>query len=462
MTRIALVTLVLVGCASSDVIAIGPCRGPYDCASGVCEAGVCREVVVDASSDAADAADGGGFCDGEGPLVLIGDTTGEVLCAGEVAQTTFRYALCTCETLALSSSLVTDAFDSRQGPYTTGQGGASVGVNAGLGANGSVGVAGALTVSGGVMLGPMSGLVVRGDLSAGGAVASNSPVTVLSDARVDGSITASALTVAGTLTVPEALAIDVSPGPLSVGNTVRGAVDVAPPCDCAPERRLDVDALAAARRVDNDNAAIGLTAGALVGLASDTSRSLPCGRYYLDAIDTSAHVTLEVTGRVALFIAGNILALGDLTITLGAGAELDVFVAGDVRVDGRFVIGDPARAARTRLYIGGTQSIALSADASIAANVYAPGAALQASAPLEVFGSIFAEQLAASASVTLHYDRAVLGAASTCVLPSTCESCADCQNQSCNAGGVCGACTTSSDCCAPLECVGGVCMVEII
>jgi hypothetical protein len=41
--------------------------------------------------------------------------------------------------------------------------------------------------------------------------------------------------------------------------------------------------------------------------------------------------------------------------------------------------------------------------------------------------------------------------------PGGCNTCLDCGGQACNAG-QCGACTTSSDCCAPLVCLGGQCI----
>jgi len=39
-----------------------------------------------------------------------------------------------------------------------------------------------------------------------------------------------------------------------------------------------------------------------------------------------------------------------------------------------------------------------------------------------------------------------------------CRSCQDCRNQAC-INGACGACRTSADCCAPLVCSGGTCII---
>ena len=44
-------------------------------------------------------------------------------------------------------------------------------------------------------------------------------------------------------------------------------------------------------------------------------------------------------------------------------------------------------------------------------------------------------------------------------MTTTCTSCTDCNNQAC-IDGTCGACTDSSQCCAPLECINGSCQVS--
>ena len=280
---------------------------------------------------------------------------------------------------------------------------------------------------------------------------------------MNGNISASSLTVGSTLTVPAGNTISVSPGPNSVGTLVRAPVSVPAPCDCAAQPRIDIPAIVAEQATGNDNTTIGLTPGSLMGLSTSTTRTLPCGRYYVTGMQTTggAHLTLNVTGRVALFVDGDVVVSGNFSVTLASGAELDLFIARDVNVMGTLMIGDPSHAARTRVYVGGDQSIALSNTAAIAANLYAPTSALQVSGALEVYGSLFSENIQASDRVTVHYDRAVLGAAADCDQPPSCQSCLDCGNQACR-NGACSPCTTTADCCAPLECIAGVCSVEIL
>src|SRR5439155_15568612 len=101
---------------------------------------------------------------------------------------------------------------------------------------------------------------------------------------------------------------------------------------------------------------------------------------------------------------------------------------------------------------------------TLAGNVYAPRAELVlGSQSTTVFGSVFARRLSARGSVAIHYDEGVLQAGASCASSNgsgRCTSCHDCANQACVAG-TCGSCTNSSECCAPLVCVGGSCVAEI-
>ena len=150
----SLVLAALASCTRVDVVARGPCVKDADCGSGRCVQGVCAQAADagggDAAASDASTADGGsGFCAQSGPIVFVGDSTGTPVCGGDVAQTTFRYAICSCLELALSAPLTTDAFDSRTGPYTQGSGGAAVGTNGRLVSNmATLGIGGSLTVAG--------------------------------------------------------------------------------------------------------------------------------------------------------------------------------------------------------------------------------------------------------------------------------------------------------------------------
>jgi hypothetical protein len=161
---------------------------------------------------------------------------------------------------------------------------------------------------------------------------------------------------------------------------------------------------------------------------------------------------------VALYIQGDLRTSGALTITVDPGAELDLFVGGSLQGNGT-TLGDPARAAATRVYVAGQTSF-LGALA-LGANLYAPASTFTALGQLSVSGSIFAGTVTATGPLAIHYDQAILGVAGCEAPPASCASCHDCPGAApaCN-GGACGACMSDSDCCAPLVCQAGACVSE--
>jgi hypothetical protein len=79
-------------------------------------------------------------------------------------------------------------------------------------------------------------------------------------------------------------------------------------------------------------------------------------------------------------------------------------VSGLLSSNQAMTIGRADHPSRTRVYIGGTGTIDLSGDSSIAANIYAPRAAVALSGTTTIFGSLFVRRLDQAAPVTIHYD----------------------------------------------------------
>jgi len=266
------------------------------------------------------------------------------------------------------------------------------------------------------------------------------------DVYADGNVTlqSGSLSVVGGVHIP---AGDSATGVTSGDGVSNGPVQVPPPCDCSSP--IDVIAAIAAHQASNDNAAIGLST---TGLDTPPAPvSLPCGQYYVDGIHGVA-VELDVTGRVALFVGGDMNVDGGLKIVLAAGTELDLFVAGNVELQGTTSLGDVNAPARMRLYVGGG-TVTLSANATVGANVYAPSADVQLASNFEMWGALFAQSLQFSGDFTIHYDTSVLQQPG-CTPPGTpCKTCDDCAGATpaCS-GGTCTACGSNADCCAPLEC----------
>ncbi|MDQ3038060.1 MAG: hypothetical protein M3Y87_37050 [Myxococcota bacterium] len=440
-----LLALVLAGCTADDVVARA-----RDLDATV----PLRDAAADASLPS--------YCAGEGPPVLVSDR-GATICSGGLAESTFRFALCACEGWVAAAPLVTDSFASADGPYSPLRAGraGSVGSNARIAINAPATISGALWSAGGVQAGGGADVFVGSDLHVGDAIESDAPLDVDRDAFVAGGVRASTLRIGGILTLPPGATIDTTTPP-AIGRELRASVTVAPPCACDAADLLDVAALVAAHASDNDDTLVGLDPRALDGYVGPSTLVLPCGRLYLERVLGDGDLTLVVTGRTALFIAGDLSFDGRFTVVLdGPGAELDLFIAGDLGVDRVLRLGDELRPARARLYVGGAGSIALSSDGVFGGNLYAPRAELVAAGEVNVYGSAFVRRMSASGPISLHYDTSVLRAGDPCPPrdPPSCDSCLECRNQAC-VDGACGACTDSSQCCAPLLCVAGACVPE--
>jgi len=417
------------------------------------------DVAPDASEgvDAGDAGDAGpgSFCEGGGPVIEVGDAR----CGGDLARRAFRFAVCTCEALVASAAITTDAFDSRDGPFTAGPGGA-------LGVNGRLDLQDMTSIGGALLLGDPSGMNAGGGarlevaqhLASAGPVVSEAEIVVQGDLRANGRVAAAALTVGGTLTLPEGADVEVS-GALDAPAPTRAAVTVPPPCDCAPGALVDIPAEVEARRLDHDDARAGLDPGALADASGVVE--LPCGRYFFERVGAQSNLTLHATGRVAIFVAGDVAVGGRLAVTLGPGAELDLLIAGQLVTNAPPEIGAESAPARARVYVGGAGTVQLGGGGTFYGNLYAPRAEVVTSGPLEVFGALFARRIAASGGLTAHFDRAVQAAADDCPPPEdpVCTSCLDCRAGSC-VDGACGPCRTDADCCAPQVCIAGACRTD--
>ncbi len=398
-------------------------------------------------------ADASDFCTGHGPIPLPG--TDE--CTGDLAHL-FRFAACACDSLAVSGKLFTDSFDSST------DGGSSVGGGASIAANSQVATNAQSTVGGSVWAGgqglangtPAVAMMspagvtssVTLDVESGGDMQVNGTFLVGHDLYADGNVTlqSGSLSVVGAVHIP---AGDSANGITSGGGVVNGPVQVPLPCDCSTPTPIDIVSIIAAHQMSNDDAAIGLKTTGLD--APPLPVMLRCGQYYVDGIH-GGPVELDVTGRVALFVAGDLNVDGGLKIVLSAGAELDLFVGGNVDLQGTTSLGNVDAPAHVRLYVGGG-TVTLSASATIGANVYAPGADVQLASDFEMWGALFAQSLQFSGDFKIHYDTSVLQEPG-CTPPGTpCKTCDDCAGATpvC-VGGTCTACGPGADCCAPLQC----------
>lgn len=400
-----------------------------------------------------------GYCAGQGPPIQVTDSGGATRCSGQVAATAFRYALCICQGLSASSSIMTDAFDSTNAGASTFGTGGSVGVNGDIN-TGPLSVGGTLQVAKSAT--ETQSVNVGVDLLVGSRLSANQNVTLGRDATVNGDLQINGtLKVPGTLTYPTGKTLNV--GVNQVTKTVQQAqVTVPEACDCASNLLFNIAGFVQQASTNNDNAAIGLDPALLNNFQSEQTLNLKCGRFYLNNINGSKKLTINVSGRTALFVGSDVNLNGDFNVVLSGSGELDLFINGGLTSSAPLHFGNKNAPARVRLYMGGSRNINLAAGSEIDGNIYAPQSALVTSGALEVFGAVFVNSFNPSNTVAIHHDIAILKAADGCTQPTgggtnppppaSCSRCQDCGGQACK-GGSCGACTSNADCCAPLSCV---------
>lgn len=330
-------------------------------------------------------------------------------CTGQLASVLFERALCGCRVLDFSPGLSTDGFDSRVAPWAPDGGGGDVGGNWGLRFPGVVEVGGDLLIAqGGIEAGTR--LMVGNDLRVqGGLGRSSSQVIVGGSASIGGDVDVGALDVAGVLTMPSTASARGVVNP--VGGRQTAEVSVAPPCRCDAASGVDVAAVVEAHRESNDDEAIGLVPTAFASLSGDSTQELPCGLYFLDGVGGQGTLTIHVTGRAAVFVRGD---HAPLAVQLDQGAELDLFVEGELHL-APSQLGDPSRPTALRLYSASAIGIDLS-QVALSALLYAPDVTITSSALRELFGSLVVGNVIGGwgGKLALHHDRAVASLGAAC------------------------------------------------
>jgi hypothetical protein len=188
------------------------------------------------------------------------------------------------------------------------------------------------------------------------------------------------------------------------------------PCACSTAYVTDLLSAIAAAESSNDDALAQLDREAMSNLTAARSFSLSCGKYYFRSVSSLSSIDWQITGHVAVFVASDFVLRGELTVNLAPGAELDVYIGGNLLMTSSARFGDPARPAASRIYVRGAVELATAEDATLTSasagaafvgNLYAPAATLQFAPHSEVFGSLFVMQLRVLQSLLVHYDPTV-------------------------------------------------------
>jgi hypothetical protein len=458
----------------------GACGNDCTANNQVCVGGMC----VARTIQLADA--GVKSCPFGGPITDI-TVNGSKTCVGTLAQTTFRWGLCTCGRVQLVNSgqpwgpphgnlnfpaLYIDAYDSSKGPWdwNNPQIGGSLGVNGPFASPGGAFtfVTGHMWAAAALAAGGM--MDVKQELHAVGPVTENGgpfhvgqpnpalvnvvPGTAAWDGYVLGNVN-------GPITFHKDLYQPAGAG-TGGGVVVNGMIrnmppfTVPPPCDACGTSQIPIGTIVDQWVTTNDNATIGLNPAAMTGLTGTTRLDLPCGYYYLNEISSTGSVAVYAHGHTALFIGGNVTGF-QVSFTLDPGGTFDVFIKGTINATSNLVIGNPNYAALTRVYVG-APTLGISGEAHFAGLFYAANADIALTSHITAYGALYCNNFLGQGDNTdIHYDRAALAQGYGCdVAPAGCKTCRDCGNQAC-VNGACVACTSSAQCCPPLICSNGAC-----
>ncbi len=428
---VPLLVFVLGGCSVMDPVGawrpVEKDAGSLVDAGGVPDAGEAPD--AGGVPDAGEIPDAGGsnarldFCARPGPLWLLNDPAGSSeICGARLASAAFEHGVHTCLDLESNARLTVDTLGQAGGTS------APVRVTRQLLINARMSVAGPLTVAStdGIELGGF--LDVNGELRTAGSLLRSvtsasmpSDVTVGASAYIGGDVRLRSLTIpaGGALNLPSGKVLAVDGGSFQVN---RGPVpQIAPSWACAALAEVDdVENLVANHASLNHNALRDplppLSPEALVDFSGDAPPvELPCGRFYLAAIRGTGLARIQVRGRAALFVGGDV-DVGRLEISLDAGAELDLFITGGLLARQRLVLGDPAEPWRLRVYVGGDFS-ELPPDNALAGQFFAPRAQLNQSPDVDLRGALLVESLISSGNLGVHYDPRVRELANACVTP---------------------------------------------
>jgi hypothetical protein len=365
------------------------------------------------------------FCSGEGTVVQVGASQQD--CAGNIAQNTFQFALCACNTISVGSNIIIDAFDSRLGAYnaTIAGGGVNLiedghlGVNGPLNAGGKAEVYGVSFIGGGGMNVGAQSIVASTAYANGDATQENSFTTIGRNAYFNGDVIGR-YDITGDLYVPATATISQATLDNLGGQVIRGPIPAVEPCPCDPGEILDIAALTQYGSMRNDNAATStdgftLTSTAWENQMGPSDISLPCGRFYVTSINQDGPLTITAEDRTVLYVDGDMYIGSNFSLNILPGAEVDLFVNGDLTIDAAANFGDERYPSKVRTYVAG--NVILGASGRFGGNLYAPNAEIDFGASMRVYGALFVGTATTSGNAQVHFDTAIRSAGDSCEEP---------------------------------------------
>ena len=182
------------------------------------------------------------------------------------------------------------------------------------------------------------------------------------------------------------------------GTTSTSSFAIGAPCPCGAEPAVDIAGVLAAARAANDDARRGVSTDALAGGSSTHEWQWSCAAIAVASVGGASPLRVDVGGKVALFVQGDVDLPASFVLALAPGAELDWYVGGHFAIAPGARVGDITRPGAVRVYVLGAAGVALPGDTSVALSLYAPSAAVTTVGGLGYSnGSIFAASVSAPA-----------------------------------------------------------------
>ncbi|MEI9936368.1 MAG: hypothetical protein WDO69_04005 [Pseudomonadota bacterium] len=296
-----------------------------------------------------------------------------VIAAGALARAPM--ALCACGEFEASNHLAAAGAARIDGP---------VGVNDEFLGNAPIQIAGALVAPGAVRVGNS---FEAAELSTNGTLSASTQVTIHGNAEAGWlSLPGNQLRVEGSLTVPTGTDLSAVE---SAATIAYATPNVAAPCDCGAD--VDYDALRTeihdgAQRDDPRETAT--VENALSGLDRAREIYLARGRYYFSAIESSAALTVHTSGRVQIFVDGDLIVAGDLRVVPEKDSQVSLYVAGCFAPSAGVSLAEGAKPDALRLYV--RDQVHLSGPVQLNGSLFAPRASFIADGSVETTGALFA------------------------------------------------------------------------
>jgi hypothetical protein len=351
--------------------------------------------------------DAGSPATSEGGAAAVSCAGPALGCRADFAAVAFTQAVCSCGDVSVHGVFSTDVVGSASAAAT-----ASVGVDGALTDAQFVRAGGDLVLAG-TSPAVIGGVQTSGDfhIAAGGVV--GGALAVAGNAWFGADLTSTGVvSIGGDLHLAPGATLSALVPAIVGGATSTSAFATEAPCLCGAEPPIDVAGVLAAASSTNDDARLSVPADALAGASATHEWQWSCATIAVDSVGGAGPLRIDVSGKVALFVQGDVDLPASFVLALAPGAELDWYIGGHFAIAAGARVGDVTRPGAVRVYVLGSAGVALPGDTTVGLSLYAPSAAVTVGGLGYANGAVFAASVSAPLGLIVHDDP--LAAAEVC------------------------------------------------